>query len=131
PVRTGSPAAGAPPIQCGTSGRVVEVTCRRYRSIGAIKLVDMSAPLESAVSATIMGALRVGDGALVAQGAVVRSLEGGIEIGAGSAVLENCVAVGTPVMPTVIGRRAVFGHRCLIVGAEVGDLCEIGNASIL
>ena len=25
----------------------------------------------------------------------------------------------------------VFGHRCLVVGATVGDLCEIGNASIL
>ena len=34
-------------------------------------------------------------------------------------------------MPTGIGRRTVFGHRCLVVGATVGDLCEIGNASIL
>ena len=25
----------------------------------------------------------------------------------------------------------MFGHRCLVVGATVGDLCEIGNASIL
>jgi carbonic anhydrase/acetyltransferase-like protein (isoleucine patch superfamily) len=78
-----------------------------------------------------MGALRIGDGALVAQGAAVRSFDGGVEIGAGSAVLENCVAIGTPTMPTTIGRRTVFGHRCLIVGADLGDLCEIGNASIL
>jgi carbonic anhydrase/acetyltransferase-like protein (isoleucine patch superfamily) len=34
-------------------------------------------------------------------------------------------------MPTFIGRRTVFGHRCLVIGAHVGDLCEIGNASIL
>ena len=32
---------------------------------------------------------------------------------------------------TTVGRRTVFGHRCLIVGATIGDLCEIGNASIL
>jgi carbonic anhydrase/acetyltransferase-like protein (isoleucine patch superfamily) len=46
-------------------------------------------------------------------------------------VLENCVIVGTAVMPTAIGRRTVFGHRCLVTGASVGDLCEIGNSSIL
>src|SRR4051812_14495936 len=34
-------------------------------------------------------------------------------------------------MPTSIGRRTVFGHRCSVVGATLGDLCEIGNASIL
>jgi hypothetical protein len=32
---------------------------------------------------------------------------------------------------TVELARSVFGHRCLVVGATVGDLCEIGNASIL
>ena len=25
----------------------------------------------------------------------------------------------------------MFGHRCIVVGAAVGDLCEIGNASVL
>jgi carbonic anhydrase/acetyltransferase-like protein (isoleucine patch superfamily) len=46
-------------------------------------------------------------------------------------VLENCVVVGTSTMPTRVGRRTVFGHRCMIVGATIGDLCEIGNASVL
>jgi carbonic anhydrase/acetyltransferase-like protein (isoleucine patch superfamily) len=46
-------------------------------------------------------------------------------------VIENCVVIGTAAMPATIGRRTVFGHRCLVVGATVGDLCEIGNASIL
>jgi carbonic anhydrase/acetyltransferase-like protein (isoleucine patch superfamily) len=41
------------------------------------------------------------------------------------------VVVGNSVIPTTIGRRTTFGHRCLVVGATVGDLCEIGNASIL
>src|SRR5262249_7280357 len=41
------------------------------------------------------------------------------------------VVIGTAAIPTSIGRRTVFGHRCVVVGAAVGDLCEIGNASIL
>lgn len=41
------------------------------------------------------------------------------------------MVVGNSKIPTTIGRRTVFGHRCLVVGATVGDLCEIGNASIL
>ena len=53
------------------------------------------------------------------------------EIGTGTAVLENSVVIGTPATPASIGRRTVFGHRCLVVGATVGDLSEIGNASIL
>jgi carbonic anhydrase/acetyltransferase-like protein (isoleucine patch superfamily) len=54
-----------------------------------------------------------------------------VTVGTGSAVIENCVVIGTDATPTTIGRRTVFGHRCLVVGATVGDLCEIGNASIL
>ena len=91
----------------------------------------VSTPFEAAASAVVAGTVRIGEGALLAQGAVVRSLDGRVEIGAGSAVLEHCVALGAPTMPTTIGRRTVFGHRCLVVGAELGDLCEIGNASIL
>lgn len=82
-------------------------------------------------SAAVLGTLQAGDGSYVAQGAIVRSLEGGVSLGAGSALLENCVAVGSPALPTTVGRRSLFGHRCLIVGAHVGDLCEVGNGAIL
>src|SRR5262245_56373319 len=85
-----------------------------------------------AASAVVVGAPRLGPGAVLAQGAVVRSgHRGGVTIGAGSAVLENCVVVGDASSATLIGRRTVFGHRCLVIGATLGDLCEIGNASIL
>jgi carbonic anhydrase/acetyltransferase-like protein (isoleucine patch superfamily) len=87
--------------------------------------------LHIARSAVVLGTTRMGEGSLLAEGAVLRSHGGGVEIGTGSAVLENSVVVGNPAIPTSIGRRTVFGHRCLIVGAAVGDLCEIGNASIL
>jgi tetrahydrodipicolinate N-succinyltransferase len=36
-----------------------------------------------------------------------------------------------PSIPIAIGQRTVFGHRATIVGARVGDLCEIGNGAIL
>lgn len=82
-------------------------------------------------SAVVIGRPQLGGGTLISEGAVVRAAGGAVTIGAGSAVIENAVVVGTPSAPTVIGRRTVFGHRCMVVGATVGDLCEIGNASIL
>ena len=82
-------------------------------------------------SAVVVGAVRMGEQSLLAEGAVIRSDDAGVEIGTGSAVLENSVVVGSGRIPTTIGRRTVFGHRCLVIGATVGDMCEIGNASIL
>jgi carbonic anhydrase/acetyltransferase-like protein (isoleucine patch superfamily) len=85
----------------------------------------------TAGSAVVLGHPRLGQGVLVAEGAVLRSDGPGVVIETGSAVLENSVVVGAARMPTAIGRRTTFGHRCLVIGATVGDLCEIGNASIL
>jgi carbonic anhydrase/acetyltransferase-like protein (isoleucine patch superfamily) len=84
-----------------------------------------------ATSATVLGLLRIGPGGVIAQGAVVRSPAGAVEIGASSALLENSVAIGTSAFPVTVGQKAVFGHRCLVVGAAIGDLSEIGNGSIL
>jgi carbonic anhydrase/acetyltransferase-like protein (isoleucine patch superfamily) len=82
-------------------------------------------------SAVIVGTARLGELSLLAEGAVIRSHGAGVEVGTGSAVLENSVVVGNTDIPTVIGRRTTFGHRCMVIGTTVGDLCEIGNASIL
>jgi len=87
--------------------------------------------LQIARSAVVLGRAMLGQGSLLAQGAIIRSENNGVEVGTGSAVLENSVVVGNELIPTAIGRRTVFGHRCLVVGALVGDLCEIGNASVL
>lgn len=84
-----------------------------------------------ATSAVVIGRPRFGDESLLSEGAVVRSSGAGVSVGTGSAVIENSVVIGTEAVPTTVGRRSVFGHRCLVVGATVGDLCEIGNASIL
>jgi carbonic anhydrase/acetyltransferase-like protein (isoleucine patch superfamily) len=87
--------------------------------------------LRMARSAAVLGTGRLGEGSVLAEGAVIRSHGTGVELGTGSAVLENSVVVGNTMTPTIIGRRSVFGHRCMVIGAAVGDLCEIGNASIL
>jgi carbonic anhydrase/acetyltransferase-like protein (isoleucine patch superfamily) len=95
----------------------------------------LSAPridsLRIAGSAVVLGRARLGEGSLLAEGAVIRSSGTGVEVGGGSAVIENSVVVGNSRIPTTIGRRTVFGHRCKVIGATVGDLCEIGNASTL
>jgi carbonic anhydrase/acetyltransferase-like protein (isoleucine patch superfamily) len=96
----------------------------------ALRQSERGAP-RIARSAVVVGAARMGEGSLLAEGAVIRSRGGGVEVGTGSAVLENSVVVGIPEIPTTIGRRTTFGHRCMVIGATVGDLSEIGNASIL
>jgi len=86
---------------------------------------------EVAASAVLIGQAHLGAGALLAQGVVLRSRGGSAALGNHSAVLENGVLVGWPDHPVEIGQRTVFGHRATIVGARVGDLCEIGNGAIL
>jgi carbonic anhydrase/acetyltransferase-like protein (isoleucine patch superfamily) len=98
-------------------------------SVPAVDRAELAPRMAS--SAVVIGRPSFGERSLLSEGAVVRASGGGVSIGTGSAVIENCVVVGTPTMPTAIGRRTTFGHRCLVVGATVGDLCEIGNASVL
>jgi carbonic anhydrase/acetyltransferase-like protein (isoleucine patch superfamily) len=93
-------------------------------------LVDQPQP-EIARSAVILGEVHVGAGAILAQGLVARSHGAAVGIGNYSAILENGVVIGTPEYPVRVGQRTVFGHRATIVGAAIGDLCEIGNGAIL
>ena len=86
---------------------------------------------EIARSAVLLGDVHVGAGAILAQGLVVRAHGAAVSIGNHSAVLENGVVIGTPEHPVRVGQRTVFGHRATIVGATIGDLCEIGNGAIL
>ena len=82
-------------------------------------------------SAAVLGDVHVGAGAILAQGLVVRAHGAAVSIGNHSAILENGVVIGTPGHPVRVGQRTVFGHRATIVGATIGDLCEIGNDAIL
>jgi carbonic anhydrase/acetyltransferase-like protein (isoleucine patch superfamily) len=86
---------------------------------------------EVAESAVVIGHAHLGAGALLAQGVVLRARGGSVSVGNHSAVLENGVLVGWPDHPVEIGQRTVFGHRATVVGARVGNMCEIGNGAIL
>lgn len=103
------------------------------RTVGRVSLNQAPAVTGSTIagSAVLAGDLAVGVGTLLAQGVVVQSVAGGVTVGHHSAVLENGVLWGTPEQPTVIGQRTVFGHRAVVLGATVGNLCEIGNGALL
>ncbi len=82
-------------------------------------------------SARLIGKLRIGDDAYIAQGTVVRSIDDSVIIENSSWLLENSVLIGSPEYPLQVGSKTVFGHKCIAIGAQVGNLCEIGNGVIL
>lgn len=82
-------------------------------------------------SARLHGDMELGPYGIAAQGAVLRGRGGALRLGQRSLVLENSVVIGTEAAPVEIGQHTVFGHRCLVIGARVGHLCEIGNGAIL
>ena len=81
-------------------------------------------------STRLIGKIRLGDNVYIAQGSVLRSIDDSITIGNSSWILENSVLVGTPELPINIGSKTVFGHKCIVIGAEIGNLCEIGNGAV-
>ena len=91
---------------------------------------DVPAPV-IADSAVLLGPAWIGAGVVLAQGTVMRSHEATVSIDNHSAVLENSSVVGTNDHPVAIGQRTVFGHRCQVIGARIGNLCEVGNGTIL
>lgn len=86
--------------------------------------------LRIADSARVVGTIRVGEDVYIAQGSAVRSIDGSVSIGNKSWVLENSIVIGSPEHPVQIGSKTVFGHKCIVIGAQIGDLCEVGNGTI-
>ena len=82
-------------------------------------------------SAILIGKMKLGKGSYVAQGSVLRSVNNSLTIGNSTWVLENSVLIGTLENPLNVGSKTVFGHKCIAVGASIGDLCEIGNCVII
>lgn len=82
-------------------------------------------------SAKIFGKVRCGDGVYLARGSIIRSQFDSVLVGNSTWVLENSVLIGTKNQPLIVGAKTVFGHRCIAIGAEIGNLCEIGNGTII
>lgn len=81
-------------------------------------------------SARLIGRIRLGKKVYIAQGSVIRSEADSVTLGNQTWVLENSVLIGTPESPLEIGSKTVFGHKCIAIGARIGDLCEIGNGTV-
>ena len=81
-------------------------------------------------STRLIGKLRLGNNVYIAQGSVLRSIDDSITIGNSSWILENSVLIGAPEHPLKVGSKTVFGHKCIAISTEIGDLCEIGNGTI-
>lgn len=81
-------------------------------------------------SSKIIGKVRFGKSVYIAQGTIIRSHNDSVTIGNSSWVLENSVLIGTEENPVKVGSKTVFGHKTVTIGAEIGDLCEIGNNTI-
>ncbi len=81
-------------------------------------------------SSKIIGKVRFGDNTYIAQGTIIRSHNDSVTIGNSSWVLENSVVIGTEEKPVKVGSKTVFGHKTVTIGAEIGDLCEIGNNTV-
>lgn len=86
--------------------------------------------MKQADSAHLYGQIKAGQNTYIAQGTVIRSIDDSVSLGDNTWVLENSVVIGSPEQPVTIGQKTVFGHRCLVVGSTIGDLCEIGNSTI-
>lgn len=81
-------------------------------------------------SAKLLGTLRLGNGVYVAQGSILRSVKDSLVLSNDTWVLENSILIGTPETPLKVGSKTVFGHKCIAIGTQIGDLCEIGNGTI-
>jgi carbonic anhydrase/acetyltransferase-like protein (isoleucine patch superfamily) len=82
-------------------------------------------------TARLVGKMRLGKNVYIAQGTILRSNNDSLKIGNQSWILENSVLIGTEEYPLNVGSKTVFGHKCIAIGAEIGDLCEIGNGVIM
>jgi carbonic anhydrase/acetyltransferase-like protein (isoleucine patch superfamily) len=84
-----------------------------------------------APNATILGNVTIGADASIWYGAVLRGDTEAVEIGAETNIQDLTTVHADPGAPCRIGRRVGVGHRAVLHGCVVEDLCLIGMGSIL
>lgn len=80
-------------------------------------------------SAVVKGKIKMGRGALLSYGSEIQSEEDAVVLSNHAMVLENSFIKGTKEYPVYVGQKTVLGHRCNILGAKIGNCCEIGNGT--
>ena len=84
-----------------------------------------------ASTASVMGDVTIGADASIWYGAVVRGDLEAIVIGAETNIQDLTMVHADPGVPCRIGRRVGVGHRAILHGCEVEELCLIGMGSII
>jgi len=85
-----------------------------------------------AESADVMGRVWIGDDSSIWFQSVLRGDVHDIRIGACSNIQDHCVLhTSHGVTPCVVGDRVTVGHRVILHGCEVQDLCLVGMGSII
>jgi len=82
-------------------------------------------------SSVIVGKVRLGEKAYIAQGAVLRSEQDSLTLQNQSFVLENSVLISSKEYPIKVGSKTVFGHKCIVVGAEIGDYTMVDMNAVV
>ncbi len=83
-------------------------------------------------TATIAGDVEIGAGSSAWFGAVMRGDFKYIRIGEKVSVQDNCVLhVDKVRSPMIIGNEVTIGHRAVLHGCKIGNLCLIGMGAIV
>lgn len=78
-------------------------------------------------TADIKGDVFTEENSKISYGVKVDGTKNPVHIGRYSMILENSLVESTDDHPVHIGQGTVFGHRCKVIGASLGNFCEIGN----
>lgn len=82
-------------------------------------------------TAELVGRVRVGPDASIWPYCVLRGDVDGVVIGARSNIQDLTVIHCRERRPTVVGRDVTIGHRVVLHGSRIGDLCLIGMGSVV
>jgi len=84
-----------------------------------------------ALNAVVVGAVELGEDASIWFGCVLRGDDAPIRVGPRTNIQDLSVVHADPQIPNEIGADCVIGHRVVLHGSRVGDLCLIGMGAIL
>jgi len=85
-----------------------------------------------APSAELIGGVEIGAGSSVWFGAVVRADLNTITIGEKVSIQDNCVLhIDRERSPLLIGNEVTVGHRAVLHGCKVGNLCLVGMGAVI
>jgi carbonic anhydrase/acetyltransferase-like protein (isoleucine patch superfamily) len=96
-----------------------------------MSLSSADSRVEVAESAAIVGELWLGVGVRLAAGSVVRSHDAAVRLGHHARIGAHSTVWGNGRHPTSVGQSTVLGAGVTVLGARIGDLCQLGTGCVL